>query len=123
MMRRRSSSTTLSRNGRCSAPMVAVAVTRPSLQPGPSCLAYRRQVPDQPHVRPVSAAWAGRTGDDSRVNENNGAGRGVIDTIAHTIESNTSRRAYGEPVTVGEVTVIPAARVIGRGGGGGGGGV
>ena len=57
------------------------------------------------------------------MNENNGAGRGVIDTIAHTIESNTSRRAYGEPVTVGEVTVIPAARVIGRGGGGGGGGV
>jgi uncharacterized spore protein YtfJ len=57
------------------------------------------------------------------VNENNGAGRGVIDTIAHTIESNTSRRAYGEPVTIGEVTVIPAARVTGRGGGGGGGGV
>jgi uncharacterized spore protein YtfJ len=57
------------------------------------------------------------------VNENNGAHRGVIDTIAHTLESNTSRRAYGEPVTIGEVTVIPAARVIGRGGGGGGGGV
>jgi uncharacterized spore protein YtfJ len=43
-----------------------------------------------------------------------------MDTIAHTIEANTSRRAYGEPVTVGEVTVIPAARVTGRGGGGGG---
>ena len=52
------------------------------------------------------------------MNENNG--RTVIDTIAHSIEANTSRRAYGEPVTVGEVTVIPAARVTGRGGGGGG---
>jgi uncharacterized spore protein YtfJ len=56
------------------------------------------------------------------VNENNGAGRGVIDTIAHTIEANTSRRAFGDPLTFGEVTIIPAARVVGRGGGGGGGG-
>jgi len=56
------------------------------------------------------------------VNENNGVGRGVIDTIAHTIEANTSRRAFGDPLTFGEVTVIPAARVVGRGGGGGGGG-
>jgi uncharacterized spore protein YtfJ len=55
------------------------------------------------------------------VNDNNGAGRAVIDTIAHTIEANTSRRAFGEPVTFGDVTIIPAARVIGRGGGGGGG--
>jgi len=56
------------------------------------------------------------------VTENNGAGRGVIDTIAHTIEANTSRRAFGDPLTFGDVTVIPAARVVGRGGGGGGGG-
>ena len=56
------------------------------------------------------------------MNENNGAGRGVVDTIAHTIEANTSRRAFGDPLTFGEVTVIPAARVVGRGGGGGGGG-
>ncbi len=32
----------------------------------------------------------------------------------------TVRRAYGEPVTVDGVTVIPAARVGGGGGGGGG---
>jgi uncharacterized spore protein YtfJ len=55
------------------------------------------------------------------VNENNGSGRAVIDTIAHTLEANTSRRAFGDPLTFGEVTVIPAARVVGRGGGGGGG--
>jgi uncharacterized spore protein YtfJ len=55
------------------------------------------------------------------VNENNGTGRAVIDTIAHTIEANTSRRAFGDPLTFGDVTVIPAARVVGRGGGGGGG--
>jgi len=38
------------------------------------------------------------------VTENNGAGRGVIDTIAHTIEANTSRRAFGDPLTFGDVT-------------------
>src|SRR5262245_59490294 len=46
-----------------------------------------------------------------------------MDTIAHTIEANTSRRAFGDPLTFGDVTVIPAARVVGRGGGGGGGGM
>jgi len=51
-----------------------------------------------------------------------GAGNGVIDTIAHSLEDNTSRRVFGEALSVGEVTVIPAARVLGRGGGGGGGG-
>jgi hypothetical protein len=56
------------------------------------------------------------------VNEGTGTGRGVIDVIAHSLEDNTSRRVFGEPVTLGEVTVIPAARVIGRGGGGLGGG-
>ncbi len=55
------------------------------------------------------------------MSEQNGAGGLVIETIAHTLEDNTSRKVFGEPVTVGEVTLIPAARVIGRGGGGGGG--
>jgi uncharacterized spore protein YtfJ len=56
------------------------------------------------------------------VNENNGSGTNVMDVIAHTLEANTSRSAFGEPVQVGDVTVIAAARVTGRGGGGGGGG-
>lgn len=56
------------------------------------------------------------------MSEHNGAGRGALNTIAQTMEANTSRKVFGEPVTSGDVTVIPAARVTGRGGGGGGGG-
>ena len=57
-----------------------------------------------------------------RDNDRSGAGNGVIDTIAHSLDDNTSRRVFGDALSVGEVTVIPAARVLGRGGGGGGGG-
>jgi uncharacterized spore protein YtfJ len=56
------------------------------------------------------------------MSEQNGAGRGVLSAIAQTMETNTSRKVFGEPVTSGDVTVIPAARITGRGGGGGGGG-
>ena len=52
------------------------------------------------------------------MNDNNG--QAVVDVIAHSIEGNTSRRVYGDPVTLGDVTIIPAAKVIGRGGGGSG---
>lgn len=44
----------------------------------------------------------------------------VVRAIAQTLETNSSRRVYGEPVTVGDITIVPAARVVGRGGGGGG---
>jgi uncharacterized spore protein YtfJ len=54
--------------------------------------------------------------------EQRGAGPTVIDAIAQTLETNTSRKVFGEPVTVGDVTVIPAAKVSGGGGGGGGSG-
>ncbi|HEX6869746.1 MAG TPA: sporulation protein [Micromonosporaceae bacterium] len=52
--------------------------------------------------------------------EQRGAGTAVIDKIAESIETNTSRKVFSDPVTVGNVTVIPAAKISGRGGGGGG---
>jgi hypothetical protein len=45
--------------------------------------------------------------------EQRGAGKAVIDAIAQTMEANTSRKVFGDAVTVGDVTVIPAARVSG----------
>ena len=55
------------------------------------------------------------------MSEQNGTGQGVINAITRTMEINTSRQVFGEPITMGEVMIIPVARV--RGGGGGGGGV
>jgi uncharacterized spore protein YtfJ len=65
-----------------------------------------------------------RFGTDAteRDNERRGTGNSVIDTIAHSLDDNTSRRVFGDALAVGDVTVIPAARVLGRGGGGGGAG-
>jgi uncharacterized spore protein YtfJ len=56
------------------------------------------------------------------VSEHNGAGQGVINAITRTMESNTSRQVFGEPISTGDVMIIPVARVRGGGGGGGGGG-
>ena len=50
------------------------------------------------------------------MSEHNGAGQGVINAITHTMESYTSRQVFGEPITNGNVMIIPVARV--RGGGG-----
>lgn len=58
---------------------------------------------------------------EQRGADQRGGGTAVIDKIAQTLETNTSRKVFGEPVTVGDVTVIPAAKVSGGGGGGGGG--
>jgi uncharacterized spore protein YtfJ len=57
------------------------------------------------------------------VSEHNGAGQGVINAITRTMESNTSRQVFGEPITTGDVMIIPVARVRGGGGGGGGAGI
>lgn len=56
------------------------------------------------------------------MSEHNGAGQGVINAITRTMESNTSRQVFGEPISTGDVMIIPVARVRGGGGGGGGGG-
>lgn len=56
------------------------------------------------------------------MSEHNGAGQGVINAITRTMESNTSRQVFGEPITSGDVMIIPVARLRGGGGGGGGGG-
>ena len=53
------------------------------------------------------------------MSEQNGAGQGVINAITRTIESSTSRQVFGEPITMGEVMIIPVAKVRGGGGGGG----
>jgi uncharacterized spore protein YtfJ len=45
----------------------------------------------------------------------------VLDTIRQAVESATVTSVFGEPINRGDVTVIPVARVHGRGGGGGGG--
>jgi uncharacterized spore protein YtfJ len=60
---------------------------------------------------------------ESTVSEHNGAGQGVINAITHTMESYTSRQVFGEPITNGNVMIIPVARVRGGGGGGGGSGI
>ena len=52
--------------------------------------------------------------------QQNGAGQGVITAITRTMESNSSRQVFGEPITMGDVMIIPVARVRGGGGGGGG---
>jgi uncharacterized spore protein YtfJ len=62
-------------------------------------------------------------GQESTVSEHNGAGQGVINAITHTMESYTSRQVFGEPITNGNVMIIPVARVRGGGGGGGGSGI
>jgi uncharacterized spore protein YtfJ len=50
------------------------------------------------------------------------AASGIIDAIRHTIEGVSVRSVFGEPVQQGDTTVIPVARISGRGGGGGGSG-
>jgi uncharacterized spore protein YtfJ len=44
----------------------------------------------------------------------------ITEIVEHAQDSTTVKRAFGEPVTRGEVTVIPVARVSGGGGGGSG---
>jgi uncharacterized spore protein YtfJ len=61
-------------------------------------------------------------GEHSSKTEHGGVGHGVISAVARTMEINTSRQVFGDPITSGDITVIPVARVRGGGGGGGGGG-
>jgi uncharacterized spore protein YtfJ len=69
------------------------------------------------------------TGDDETdtaseggtVSDQSGVGQGVISAITRTMESSTSRQVFSDPITSGDITVIPAAKVRGGGGGGGGG--
>jgi uncharacterized spore protein YtfJ len=56
------------------------------------------------------------------VSEHDGVGQGVISAVTRTMETNTARQVFGEPITSGDITVIPVARLRGGGGGGGGGG-
>jgi uncharacterized spore protein YtfJ len=44
----------------------------------------------------------------------------VFESIKGSYDTLTVRRAYGDPVEIGGVTVVPVARVAGGGGGGGG---
>jgi uncharacterized spore protein YtfJ len=44
-----------------------------------------------------------------------------MDVIRETVRSGTTGTVFGEPITRGEVAVVPVARISGRGGGGGGG--
>lgn len=46
----------------------------------------------------------------------------IDETLQRAQDAATVRRVYGEPYTVGDMTIIPAAAVRGGGGGGGGGG-
>ncbi|WP_214108007.1 spore germination protein GerW family protein [Acrocarpospora catenulata] len=46
----------------------------------------------------------------------------VIDMIDKAREAAAVDRVFGRPITQGDVTVIPVARIAGGGGGGGGGG-
>jgi len=46
----------------------------------------------------------------------------VLESIKGTHETLSVRRAYGDPIELEGVTVIPVARVAGGGGGGAGGG-
>ena len=46
----------------------------------------------------------------------------VLESIKGTHETLSVRRAYGDPVELDGVTVIPVARIAGGGGGGAGGG-
>ncbi|MEV1286376.1 spore germination protein GerW family protein [Micromonospora sp. NPDC049679] len=48
--------------------------------------------------------------------------RTAMDTIRDAVQGATARTVFGEPVTQGETTVIPVARVTARGGAGGGAG-
>ncbi len=43
--------------------------------------------------------------------------REAVERLTRTFESGGARMVFGEPVTTGDVTVIPAARIIGCGGG------
>ncbi len=56
------------------------------------------------------------------MNEHNGTGQDVINAVTRTMETNSARRVFGDPIVSGDITVIPVARVRGGGGGGGGGG-
>ncbi|MEV0728394.1 MULTISPECIES: sporulation protein [Polymorphospora] len=52
----------------------------------------------------------------------NAMGVAVLDLVKRAVGETTAGTVFGEPVTRGDVTVIPVARVKGHGGGGGGGG-
>ncbi|GAA2060602.1 sporulation protein [Polymorphospora rubra] len=52
----------------------------------------------------------------------NAMGVAVLDLVRRAVGETTAGTVFGEPVSRGEVTVIPVARVKGHGGGGGGGG-
>jgi uncharacterized spore protein YtfJ len=47
--------------------------------------------------------------------------RTAMDAVRQAVEGATARTVFGEPVTQGETTIIPAARVTARGGAGGSG--
>jgi uncharacterized spore protein YtfJ len=46
----------------------------------------------------------------------------AIDLLRRAVDATTTRAVFGEPISRGEITVIPVARVVVTGAGGGGGG-
>jgi uncharacterized spore protein YtfJ len=53
--------------------------------------------------------------------ESGGSERTVLEILRRTVQDSTAGTVFGEPITRGEITLVPVARVSGRGGGGGGG--
>jgi len=48
--------------------------------------------------------------------------RAVLDVIQQSLHQAAAGTVFGEPISRGDITIIPVARISGRGGGGGGGG-
>lgn len=49
------------------------------------------------------------------------ASQAVLDVLRQAVQGKTADTVFGDPIVRDDVTVIPVARVRGRGGGGGGG--
>jgi uncharacterized spore protein YtfJ len=54
------------------------------------------------------------------MNERTAPDVAAIDVMRRAVEGATAGTVFGEPITRGDVTVVPVARLSGRGGGGGG---
>ena len=62
------------------------------------------------------------TAEADRKARDTGGPQSPQETMRHALDSARAGNVFGDPITQDGVTVIPAARVDGKGGGGGGGG-
>ncbi|HEX5542215.1 MAG TPA: spore germination protein GerW family protein [Micromonospora sp.] len=56
------------------------------------------------------------------MSEGTASERAVLEAVRQTVQGIGADTVFGEPITRGETTIIPVARISGGGGGGGGGG-